>query len=1083
VITSGIKKKKALASVVISIAFLFMVLLLAIGLFLKKGVDVETLNVGNVKLSNSLLIWNDKLELQISEISFSGKEKTLGVEPKKSPTDLVGKGLSFGHYLLKIFSKLHINSLIINDTSIQLNLDQKHSQLYALSARTDDIVFSSDVTINKNTIGIEIVEAGSKLLNTEVQGKMVLDVAQGRLSGTLSATVNGDFPIAASFIADDQKITFSGQEAGEITDISSVVDLFALSPGVQRWITDYLMGSRYHLKSFKGVVPWNNPKEIVNTLEAEVTVDDTEYTFAPGLEPVKASYTDISFQYGVLDIVPHGATFYGQDCSESWVDINFNDPENILLTAYIKTQAVANDDILTLLNYYNIPLPFKQVGGKTATDLELAIILNKSELTAKGIFDIDEGVIAWGGENFGIKDAHIQLTNSDITIDRLKVSYEDFVTANVSGTILARQKIGDLDITLEMLNVKLGEAQLTIDESNPLHAAYHFDSQSQVLDTRSSSWLLDSLVLELGAFRAPINVKDLSMEIPKAHLGTPPGIDSEFSGNFSLKNKQADFTCELLKFHGKDLKLTSPHIVVDIEYDDGLVIGTEETAEWELHKMPVTLFPSQVKYSDDVLTVVSSRMSYGELFDSYLAGYFNRKQKKGQFSLNKIDITNETLEEKLTLGENIDLEVSAAGGSYHIFFPLFDLKISTATEKKWSAHFSDLSAVYSRSKILQKYKIREGSLMLSSENGKKPYDFSADIKSPYPLLVEDGHPVDTLHITGQLTDTGIIAKINKNLTLEYADRNLTLTSQDLGYNISAIIDMMRERPKSSENSKKETNTQTQSFLLTLAADESQIYLGPKSRVLADTINFTLQNGNLQMDLAHGQGNVTLKLTDGVFTLNGSELNDEFMGALIQDSRFAGGEMFMSAKGDMDEFSAIFEIKNTALSELATVNNIMAFMNTVPALVTFSLPEYSRKGFPVDSATVGMVFKDKVAQIESMEIHSPELRAKGKGTIDFGHNVIDMDINLKTQASQNVGKIPVVGYVLAGKDDDDSLSLKIKGGLDNPEVDYSLIKNIVVYPAEILYRTFKLPFHLGRIITNQPPEDENVNSNNLEEKND
>jgi len=1075
------KKKRTLISIFVSVAFLFMVLLLAAGLFLKKGVHVETLNVGNVIISDSLLIWKDKLELQISEIRFSGKEKTLGAEPRKSPTDLVGKGISFGHYLLKIFSKLHIKSLIIDDTSIQINLEQKSPQLYILSARTDDIVFTSDLTINKNTIGIVIVEAGSKLFNTDLHGEMLLEGAQGSLSGTLSAMVNGAFPVAASFIADDKKITFSGQEAGEITDITSVVDLFGLSHGIQRWITDYLKGSRYHLKSFKGVVPWNNPKEILNTLEAEVVVEDTEYTFAPGLEPVKARYTDVSFQRGVLDILPHGATFYGQDCGDSWVDINFNDPENILLTAYIKTQAVANDDILTLLNYYKIPLPFKQVGGKTATDLELAIILNKNELTAKGIFDIDEGVIAWGGENFGIKDAHIQLTNSDVTIDRLKVSYEDFVTANVSGTIRAMQKIGDLAIALEMLNVKVGESQLTIDESNPLHAAYHFDRQGHMLDTRSSTWLLDSWVLELGAFRVPINVKDLSMKVAKVHLGTPSGIDSELSGNFSLKNKQADFTCDLLKYHVKDLKLTSPHIVVDIKYDEGLVISTEETAEWELHKIPVTLFPSQVKYSDDVLTVVSSRMSYGELFDSYLAGYFNRKQKKGQFSLKKIGVTNVNFDERLSLGENVDLEVSGAGGNYLIFFPLFDLTISTDAEKNWSAHFSDLSAVYSRSKILQKYKISEGSLVLSSRNGKRPYDFSADIKTPYPLLVEDGSPVDTLHITGQLTDTGTFAKINKNLTLEYIDRNLSLTSQDLGYNLSAIIEMIKDRPKSPVDSKT-TNTQTQPFLLTLAADESQIYLGPKSRVLADTINCTLQNGNLQMDLAHGLGNVSLKLTDDAFTLKGSELNDKFLGALIQDSRFQGGKMYMSAKGNMDEFSAIFEIKDTVLKDLTTVNNIMAFMDTIPALVTFSLPEYSRRGFPVDSATVGMVFKDKVAKIESMEIHSPELRAKGTGVIDFAHKVIDMDINLKTQASQNVGKIPIVGYVLAGKDEDESLSLKINGGFDNPDVDYSLIKNIAVYPAEILYRTLKLPFHLGRIITNQPPEENNGTNKNQEEKN-
>jgi hypothetical protein len=93
----------------------------------------------------------------------------------------------------------------------------------------------------------------------------------------------------------------------------------------------------------------------------------------------------------------------------------------------------------------------------------------------------------------------------------------------------------------------------------------------------------------------------------------------------------------------------------------------------------------------------------------------------------------------------------------------------------------------------------------------------------------------------------------------------------------------------------------------------------------------------------------------------------------------------------------------------------------------------------------------------------------------------MDVNLKTQAGKNLGKIPVLGYVLAGKDEDESLSLKIKGGLNDPDVDYSLVKNIVVYPAEILYRTLKLPFHLGGQIINKSPEEANANSKNQEEK--
>jgi hypothetical protein len=543
---------------------------------------------------------------------------------------------------------------------------------------------------------------------------------------------------------------------------------------------------------------------------------------------------------------------------------------------------------------------------------------------------------------------------------------------------------------------------------------------------------------------------------------------------------QADFTCDLLKYHVKDLELTSPHLAVDIKYDNGLFITTEETAEWKLSKMPVTLFPSKFRYGDDIFSVVTSRLSYGELFDSHVDGYFSMKENKGRFSLQKIDITSKNLEERLKIDANADVEINGAGGNYVVIFPAFDLKISTDAEKNWSAKFGDLSAVYSRSKILQKYGIKEGSLELSSTNGKRPYTFAADIKFPYPILVDNDGPVNALHITGQLTDAGTFAQINKDLDLKYVDKNLSIKSQHLGYNISAITKMIKERPQVPAGANK-TNTQTQPLLLTLVADESQIYLGPKSTILADNINLKLLNGAIQMELVHGPGDMSLQLEDGEFVLSGTDLNDEFMGALIDSSRFQGGEMSMTAKGALDDFSAVFEIKNTLLSELATVNNVMAFINTVPALVTFSLPEYATRGFPIDSVAVGIVFKNKVATIESMEIHSPVLHAKGKGTINFTNKMIDMDVNLKTQAGKNLGKIPVLGYVLAGKDEDESLSLKIKGGLNDPDVDYSLVKNIVVYPAEILYRTLKLPFHLGGQIINKLPEEANANSKNQEEK--
>ena len=1056
----GNRKKKTIFSFSIILCLLFIFLVLAGFFFLKKGVQVDQLSLGSITVSDASIIWNEKLDLEISNITVDKKEdETSPEKTEKNITNLIGRGIESGYYLLKLFSNLHIHNLTVGNSSIEIGLFPKESDSHILSITSPDISFVSDLRVEKHNLTIQITKASTIQFNSDLTGSLRLDGKHGVLSGDLSALINKKFPVALGFTADDKALTFSGQEAGEITEINSLVDLFGLRHGIQRWITDYLKGSRYHLKSFKGTVPWDNPKAILDTLEAEVTVDDTEYTFAPGLEPIKASFTDVSFKKGVLVILPHEATFYGQDCGESWLDINFNDTQNILLTAHILTSAVANDDIIHLLDYYKIPFPFKQVGGKTATDLELAIILNKKKIEANGSFKIAEGVIQWGDKEYPVRNALIHLATTDVTIERLTVSYDDIATARVSGTVLAKEKTGDLDIDLEMFRMHIGDSELTIDKNNPLKASYHFAPSGHFLKTQASSWLLDTLPFHLGPLNSPFDYNNLSLKVDKVPLGMPPEIASEISGEFSLKHKKAEFTCDLLNFNFKAFKLMSPHLAFDIKFDNGLYISNEEVAEWELSKMPITFFPSTFKYKEATLSVLSSRLSYGELFDSYLAGYFDIKAESGRFSLNKIDVMSENLKERLTLGENVDVEINGKDGDYVIFFPLYDLSITTDKNKNWSAKFGDLSAIYPRSKILQKYKIKEGKINLSSVNGKRPYRFNAEIKPPYPLLVKDDTILETIQIKGQLTNEGTFATLNEDVDIRFVDHQLKINSHKLGYNLPAVLKLIEELPKRS-NSADTVQDETSPFTLRLTAENSYIFLTQKSKILADQFNIQFLNGTVGMKLEHGEGLLSLQLKDGSFTLNGRDLNDTFMGALIQNSTFQGGTMSITASGMLNDFSAILEIDDTLLREMATVNNVMAFINTVPSLVTFSLPEFDTKGFPVDSAVVGLKFKDNIAKIEFLEVLSPEIDARGNGVIDFSTKLIDLDILLKTDAGRNIGKIPVLGYVLAGEEKDESLKVKIAGPINDPSVGYSLIKNIVVYPAETLYRALKLPFHLG-----------------------
>jgi hypothetical protein len=387
------KKKKPWQRILAGLVVVSCLVALSSLFMLKKGISLESFSIGPLAVSNFSLIWKKKLGIQVGTVTLQKQH-----EKKKTSTisKSVGRNIKAIHLLTRLFSTITVKEISIGQFTGALHLGEATDlkpQSFSLTSR--DLNIRSNLSLQQHTIVFDITEAVSKRFDTRATGQIRLDTEKGQFTGTLTADLAGSMPVAVTFNGDSKQISFEGQETGRIDTIVPLVDLFGLDHNIQRWITDYLKGSRYNLKTFKGILPWNNPRGLLDTLYAEVRVDDCEYTFAPGLEPIKTSSTDVVFSKGVLTITPHDATFYGQGGGTSWLDINFNDPANILLTTHIKTRARANDDILTLLKYYRIDIPFKQIKGETAVDITLAVTLNRIQVKASGSLQINDSVIEW----------------------------------------------------------------------------------------------------------------------------------------------------------------------------------------------------------------------------------------------------------------------------------------------------------------------------------------------------------------------------------------------------------------------------------------------------------------------------------------------------------------------------------------------------------------------------------------------------------------------------------------------------------------------------------------------------------------
>jgi hypothetical protein len=178
--------------------------------------------------------------------------------------------------------------------------------------------------------------------------------------------------------------------------------------------------------------------------------------------------------------------------------------------------------------------------------------------------------------------------------------------------------------------------------------------------------------------------------------------------------------------------------------------------------------------------------------------------------------------------------------------------------------------------------------------------------------------------------------------------------------------------------------------------------------------------------------------------------------LFSMSDFKGGEFDFSIKGNIDRFSGVALIKDTTIREFRLLNNVLAFVNTIPSLVTFSLPSYNTKGLDAKNTYMMFDYKEKVYNISNFYLESDELNIFGHGDVSLEKNNINMELNLKTDLGSAASKIPIVGHIIFDKDSI-STTLKIDGKLDDPNIKSMIAKEIIVAPLNIIKRTLMLPF--------------------------
>ena len=148
-----------------------------------------------------------------------------------------------------------------------------------------------------------------------------------------------------------------------------------------------------------------------------------------------------------------------------------------------------------------------------------------------------------------------------------------------------------------------------------------------------------------------------------------------------------------------------------------------------------------------------------------------------------------------------------------------------------------------------------------------------------------------------------------------------------------------------------------------------------------------------------------------------------------------------------------------INDFGLASNILAFINTVPALLTFKLPGFHTEGLHASKITAGLNYQDGLIKLKAVHLDSKEIDVRGDGNVNMNDDTIDVTLNLITGAKKNLSHIPLLGYVLSGKEKKPSITLTVKGDMHNPEISHTAFREVATYPFQLLKRTVILPAHV------------------------
>lgn len=702
---------------------------------------------------------------------------------------------------------------------------------------------------------------------------------------------------------------------------------------------------------------------------------------------------------------------------------------------------LSTDKLQIKINKFNLEL---QAKAKFNPKKELYFIdgyFNTDEITGKIKANLDKNLL-----NFEIYDANAS------SLEKFMNSFSDEellaeIRSWIYGKIIAKSyKINKFGGIID-LNKKFNPNDL-YGEAIAQDLKIKFHPNVKAVDVISSKIILKNDKLAFYLYKPNFLGKNLlgSRVVINNLLGKNPNIDifiktnSLFDDEVKKILQAYDIDFAIKQKSGKlqtDLKLNINFTSLDVSAngkfkleDSVLLFGDEEfyskNADLELKNDKLLIQNANLK--NDIFDIFAN----GELDFQTYSGIFKGQIKTLDIANKElVDIKDKNISAKLDFKNDVILDID-------------DLNFKLIIAKNNQIFINSLKDLKQFSPLMQKLNVNDGNLQIDlNENNNiaklKDVNFSLGLKD----IKNNPYQKDDFIIN--FNDDSISGKSALNhIKFNYKD--------DLFIELNNIILEIKERI-----------LEENQIAINVNAKNSGIDLVDFNKtVLFDNFQAKLEDDFLDFKAKNKKAKISLQKGLNIFNIKAKGMSNDFVNNLTKLDAFYGGKFDLDLKGKSEEdFKVVIKAKDTFLADYTTYQQFLEFINSIPALISFKTPDFQNKGFMVKDGLVVMIRKKNIISLKAMKLQGGSADILGTGLIDLDKKSFNIDFELRVlkAASSLIDKIPLVNYIILGKDKSISTIIELRGTFDKPQFSTKLPSEIIKSPLNLIKNVLELPFNI------------------------